>query len=138
MKVLFICKWNRFRSKVAEYLFNQMSKKNKAKSVGLIEANVPLRPGEIQRKNYLKEKFQISLNDISRGINVNDLEEADKIIIVADDVDSKILNHWRFREKVETWKIPDESASNEEKINKIVNSIRQKVENLIIEMEDKK
>ena len=72
MKILFICKWNRFRSKIAEYYFNKFDKKNKAISVGIIEANVPLRPGEKMRDKYLREKFKT--NDGKNEYSLREIE----------------------------------------------------------------
>ncbi len=58
MNILFVCKWNRFRSKVAEALFNQLNKnsKNNAKSGGLF----PGHPMDRQIINAGK-KFRLRL-----------------------------------------------------------------------------
>ena len=121
MNILFICKWNRFRSKFAEAYFKKINrnKRIKVKSVGLIEVNVPLRPGEKLRNKYIKKNFGLVLSTKSKGINVKTLEWADKIFIVADDVPKDILfSHWRWKDKFTVWDIEDEPlGTNNKKIN---------------------
>jgi len=141
MKILFICKWNRFRSKFAEIYFNQIKndKKIRAKSVGILEVNIPLKKSEIERNKFIKEKFGIILNEKSKGINVKDLDEADKIIVIADDVPLSILkSKKRWEDKFIIWKIKDGNMPNKEDVRKIVISIKGKVEDLIKQLEKRK
>ena len=140
MNILFICKYNWFRSKVAEVYFNKINRnKNiKAASAGIIEVNKPLTEGESNRNKYLKSKFKISFNTKSRGINSRLLEAQDKIIIVANDVPREIFSHWRICDKVEVWKVPDEKADNKRNINKSVGFIMDRVEKLVEKLGDVK
>lgn len=140
MKILFICKWNRFRSKFAEAYFNRINKNKKVKvnSVGVLEVNIPMKQIEIKRNMWIKKEFGIVLNEKSKGINVKDLDEANKIIIVADDIPFSIFKtKKRWEEKLIVWKIKDGNVDDKKKINKIVNTIKRNVESLVKSLEDK-
>ncbi len=130
--ILFICKYNRFRSKVAEAYFKKISKNKRINvtSAGIIEVNKPFTPKEKNRKRYIKKIFNLKVNSNSRGINARLLESQERVIIVADDVPKQIFNNWRWKDKVEIWKIKDESGNNKENINKIVRAIQIKVKKL--------
>ena len=140
-EILFICMWNRFRSKFAEQYFNQINKnkKFKAESVGVIEVNGPLKPIERSRNKFLKQKYKLALSKKSRGINMKALDEAYKIIVVANDVPLEIIKQRkRWKDKFTYWNIKDVSNDDKEKVNKTVNSIMKKVNNLIKELEVEK
>ena len=140
MNILFICKWNRFRSKVAEAYFNKIRKnKNlKAKSNGFLEDNVPLKSSEIKRNKWIKEKYGISLDKTSRGINVKDLNEANKIIVIANEIPLSILKDKKiWNDKLSVWKIKDVSTFDKDKINKTIDTIKIKVEALVKQLEKK-
>lgn len=100
MNILFVCKYNRFRSKVAEAYFKKINKnKNlKAESAGLIYD----RPTDQKQKNFAK-KYGIALKGKSRLLNLNLLKNQDLIVITADDVPKMLFN----KKKVLIWKIPD-------------------------------
>jgi len=141
IKILFICKWNRFRSKFAEAYFNQINKdkKVKANSVGVLEVNIPMKPIEVKRNKWIKKEFGITLSEKSKGINVKDLDDADKIIVVADDIPLSIFkNKKRWEEKLVVWNIKDGDAKDKKNLNKIVNTIKKKVEFLIKSPEKQK
>ena len=139
MKILFICKYNRFRSKTAEVYFNKINKnkKNIAKSAGIIEVNAPLSPSKRERNIYLKKKFGFVLSPNSVSVSVKSLLWADKIIIVADDIPTKIFNSKKWEAKVGVWKIEDENGYNKRNINKIVNFIIKKVNTLVKKLDGK-
>lgn len=132
MRILFVCKYNRFRSKVAEAYFNKINrnKKIKAESAGIIEVNKPLSKSEFERNSYIKEKFGLVFNTKSRGINVKLLEKSDKLIVVANDIPKLVFNNPNDRRKLEQWNIKDEPAANKANINKIVKAILRKVDEL--------
>ncbi len=132
-EVLFVCKYNRFRSKIAEAYFKQINKNRlmKARSSGIIEMNNPLSFGEKERNRYLKKKHGIRFKIKSQGVSAKLLEKADKIIIVAGDVAKDIFNHHQWRNKVEVWKVKDESSANKKNIDLIVNQIKKKVKELV-------
>ncbi len=136
-QILFICKFNLFRSKFAETYFNQKinNKKIKAESAGIIEVNRPLSKDEKKRNKHIKERFGISFNPKSRGINYKLLNEFDKIIIVAEDVPKKSIAHYRWDNKIDAWKIPDSHNSNKKKINKSLKLLKKRLDKFIDKLE---
>lgn len=139
MKILFICKYNRFRSKVAENYFKRINKNPKLKvfSRGIIEVNKPLDEAERRRNVYLMKKFGFKLDAKSVSVSVKSLLDADKIIIVADDVPRVLFNSKKWVDKVEVWKVPDEKADNKRNIDKSVGFIIKKVDVLVKKLEKK-
>ncbi|MFW5846843.1 MAG: hypothetical protein ACOCUU_01665 [Nanoarchaeota archaeon] len=139
--ILFICKYNRYRSKIAEFYLKKYSKEKnlniKVQSAGIIPVNRPLSKDEAGRNQYLKKRFNIKFNIKSRGINYKLLEKQDKIIIVANDVPKIIFSGRKWKNKIEIWKVPDEKAVNKVNINKSVKIIKNKVEKLTEELERK-
>ena len=131
MKILFICKYNRFRSKTAEVYFKKINKKINVFSRGIIGVNKPLDPAEKRRNIYLKKQFGFVLNAKSISVSVKDLMEADKVIIVADDVPRKLFNSVKWKNKVQIWNVSDEKADNKKNINKSVKIIINKVNDLV-------
>jgi protein-tyrosine-phosphatase len=133
MKILFICKYNRFRSKFAEAYFKKINqnKNIKVQSAGIIKMDVPLTSTEKQRNSYINKKYNLSFKTTSREISSKLLREQDKIIIVANDIPKIIFNGRFWRNKVEIWKIPDEKEANEKNINKSVGVIIKKINKLI-------
>ena len=128
MKILFICKHNRFRSKVAEALFRKYNKKRKAevKSAGIrLDFTRPYIAENV--KKILSEYGVNVIDEKSRKINEFDLRWADSIIIVADNVNSKIFPG----DKVIVWKIKDADENDLGSIKKIVKDIESRVKDLI-------
>lgn len=127
MKILFVCKYNRFRSKVAEGFFNKLNK-NKcitAESAGIFQG-YPIT--EVVKE--LAKKFKIKITENPQTISENMLKEFDYIIIVANDVPASLFNH-DFCKNVIVWKIPYTNAKDKEAIRKIFIDIENNVKNLI-------
>jgi protein-tyrosine-phosphatase len=128
MKVLFICKHNRFRSKVSEALFKHFNKnrKNKVRSAGahLDMSNLHVAPAV---ELALKQKGIRIKNKHSRALTRSMIKWADKIIVVADDVSPRQFP----KEKTIVWKISDTSQSNLPGIKKRINKIEKKIKNLL-------
>jgi protein-tyrosine-phosphatase len=103
--LLFVCKYNVFRSKVAEAYFNKINKnKNiKASSAGIIS--------ETKRDYRLTElckKLGLRLKGESKGITIKLIKQSDLIIIVANDVPKQIFKYNKeYLKKVILWKIKD-------------------------------
>lgn len=106
MNVLFVCKWNRFRSKAAEAIFNKLNKDPaiRARSAGLF-------PGVAVSSDIIKAGRDIGVRITRRqqGITHGLLMWSDYIIIVAEDVpgsifrevaanDGKKVIHWRIKD----------------------------------------
>lgn len=125
--IIFICKYNRFRSQVAEAYFKKINKnKNiRATSAGLFQG-IPVAKNVIN----IGKKYGMKISSKPRGIRETELVGADKIIIVADDIPRHLFTTTRFDKKVVVWKIPDTSQSNEKGIEKIIKKIMKKVDKL--------
>ena len=134
MNILFICKHNRFRSKVAEALFRYHYKGDsvKAKSAGLtIDVMRPYVSRNVQ--SALKEKGVSIRDDGALKIDSFMLKWADRAIIVADNISPDM-----FRDKemlgnkpVDFWGISDCSETDISGICKRVDEIEKKVLELI-------
>jgi len=127
MKILFVCKHNRFRSKVAETIFNRLNKNTKVKA-----ESAGLKKSRLVSKNvvrFLKEKGFKLTNITSRKINQELIKKFDLIIIVADNVDKKLLE--RFDKKIIVWKIPDTDNRNIKEVKNIIKKIEIKINKFI-------
>ena len=133
MNILFICKYNRFRSKIAEAYFNKinLNPKIKAKSAGIILDESPENRIEIDAV----KSNGICINQEFQGVSVGLLEWANKIIIVADDVPKRIFKTSKgYDKKIILWKITDNHGYKKENLDSIINKIIKKVKSLLEEM----
>ena len=128
-KILFICKYNRFRSKIAEAIFKKLNKnkKIKVKSAGIIK-------GSYLDKNQIEvaKKIGIKLKGQPIGVSTQLLKWQDTIVIAANDVPQEIFrDNKKYGKKLIVWKIPDVEDENKKEIAKIIMSIEKKVKSLI-------
>ena len=82
--ILFICKHNRFRSKIAETFFNK-SNKNKnyiAESAGLLPGHYPLDKLQVN----IAREFGLRLKGKPRPITTDSLKKANIFVIAANDI----------------------------------------------------
>lgn len=142
MRVLFICKHNLFRSKVAEAYFKQINKNKNiiASSAGIIRGNLSLT--ERQALLVVKE-FNINLKGKPQGLSIDLLRKQNLIIIVADDVPKIIFDRKEYinfkTTKITVWKIPDNpGATSVVKMRKIIKAIMKKVDELNDDLEKTK
>jgi protein-tyrosine-phosphatase len=128
-RILFVCKYNRFRSKVAECIFNALNtdKKVRAESAGLLMDASRL----YIEKNVLKimGKKGYKLRGVPRQMTSKLVKDFDVVVIVADNVDKKFLSG--FRGKIVKWKISDCKACERGRIKEIVNEIENRVKKLL-------
>lgn len=125
--ILFICKWNRFRSKVAEAFFKKYNgnPNYKAKSAGLIKGS-PIKPSPV-----IKE-FGIKIKGPTNGISTKLLKWHNVMIIVADDVPKSLFkDNKKFGKKLIVWEIPDAETDDDKEIRKIVKRIERKVKKIV-------
>ncbi len=132
--VLFVCKNNMFRSKVAEAFFNKLSvKKNKARSAGIIGNQ-----GRDYNKNVAKEYGVICMGSPTQ-INHNDLVWADFVIICASNIPKTILrietNNIHFHYKLIKWNVPDVYDHDKKKIDKTLKILWKKVNKFVRKLE---
>lgn len=133
MKILFICKYNRFRSRIAEAYFKKINvnRNIQASSAGIIIGEpVPKTVKQIARK------LGFVINEKPKGIREKLLNETDLVIIVANNV-PKALFSPRVK-KIIVWKIPDTSQSDVKSIEKISKGIMKRVKELNKKLEVKK
>lgn len=126
--ILFICKWNRFRSKVAEAIFNKINKnkKNKSKSAGIF-------PGFQISKEIFEacKKAGYPISKKVQGISHPLLMWSDVIIVIEDTIPLSVFNEIikNDKKKVIVWKIKDTCIFDERKT--IIKIIKNKI-NLLI------
>lgn len=130
--LLFVCKHNRFRSKVAEAFFNKYNKnKNyKAYGAGLLPGRYPL--DEIQVK--VAKEFGINLKGKPKPITTDLLRKTDFLIIVADNVPPEIFDSKKYGKKEEIWNIQDTVNDEEGEVRQIILKIEKKVIEFVKEL----
>jgi len=131
MKILFVCKHNRFRSQVAETIFKKLNKQGwEAESAGLKLDE--LRP--YIEKNVIKimEEKGYEIKGKPRKLSPSLINKFDIVVIVADNA-----NIAGFKGKIVRWKIHDTNANNITGIKKIIEEIEGKVKGLILELNKK-
>jgi len=130
MKILFICKYNRFRSKIAEAYFNKVNKDKEkvAKSAGIIfDGSIP-NEKEIQSA----KEFGIEINQNFQAVSTDLLDWADLIVIAANDIPKEIFKKSKgYDKEIQVWEITDDHKSNDKTISKIIQSIIFNVDTLI-------
>jgi len=136
-----VCKYNRFRSKIAAAYFNKINKNQniRAESAGLIAGFSPLNKNQIKAAR----DFGILLTGKTRALSMDLLNKQDKIIVVADnvprevfDVPSNAKKEYPYAKKVIIWKITDVTSGNIfENSQKIIKQIIKKVDELNAQLE---
>ena len=123
-KVLFICKYNVLRSKIAESYLKEINKNINVKSAGIISGGKTSEDENRVLKNYgfiLDKKF----NPISKSL----IEWADIIIIIANDIPAKIFRRKDVKKDIRQWKIKDSYfGAPDSWIEKIITDIKHKVD----------
>lgn len=132
MKILFLCKHNRFRSKVGECIFNKINinKKINAESAGLIGSIHPTCKNVV---DVLKEKGYNLVNFIPRRVDNIKIKDYDILVIVADNVDPIFFKD-SYNGKIIWWKVTDCDESDVVGIRERVNEIEEKIKELIKEL----
>ncbi|MFZ1970968.1 MAG: hypothetical protein WAU65_02210 [Candidatus Nanoarchaeia archaeon] len=128
MNILFICKHNVFRSRVAEEHMKKISKHN-ISSAGLISFS-----GNMQKEQQeVCKEFGLILPNQSKTLSLENLRKQDLIIVVADDVPQKIFENPEYNLcKIRRWEIKDVDTFDldKKKIRPIVKKIIENVEDL--------
>lgn len=140
MKILFICKHNVFRSKVAETYFNKINKNKKIKaySGGIIKADklnkVENKLKETQR--IIAKENGLIIKQNSNSLKISLLRQQDIIVILEKDFPKSIFNNKFYLKptlKLIKWDIEDvgKEKNNEIIISKSIKKIMKKVEKLV-------
>ena len=132
MKILFICKHNKFRSKVGEAVFNKLNKNKNitAESAGIIGSEHSTPETVIK---LLKEKGYAIKRKATRRIDSIRINDYDTLIITADNVDPLFFKD-SFKGKIIWWKITDCTDIEIAEIKKRINKIEENVKKLIKEL----
>jgi protein-tyrosine-phosphatase len=128
MKILFICKYNRLRSKIAEALFihYNKNKENEVKSAGI--RTYFMSPFIVEKAKKLLEQRGVKVeNDNSMMINDYLIKWAEKIVIVANDVDPRLFP----KDKTEVWEVNDIEEKEDKILSMKIDEIEKKVIDLI-------
>ncbi|MEA3329423.1 MAG: hypothetical protein U9Q06_01645 [Nanoarchaeota archaeon] len=129
MKILFVCKHNRFRSKIAEAAFKKLNKNKAIKSYSAgIFKGIPVHQNIIS----IGKSLNLQISKQTKSLDEKFMKSIDKVIIVANNVPKEI-----FKNKVRpvtVWEIPDTNQNNKKLIDKISKQIISKVEKLLFNL----
>ncbi len=131
VKILFVCKYNSFRSRIAEEYFKRI---NKNKKIDVVSRGIIMGGNSDREQRNISKKI-LGVNIAKRKplpLNLQEMKKADLIIVIADDVPKIIFNYQLapIMKKVVIWKIKDEQRKNRNNIKRIVLAIKRKVEKL--------
>ncbi len=130
-KIIFICKYNAFRSRVAERYFNKLNKNKDYVGIsrGFIMGGAP----DEKQFRVSRNMLGVNINFKSKSVDLKELIDADKIIIVAKDIPNVMFDYWLvpLKKKIIRWDIKDEQRQNEKNIKKIIFKIQKRVEKLV-------
>lgn len=129
-KILFVCKYNRFRSRVAEAYFKKINENKNwlAESAGIFRGHLPLSKIEVREA----KKLGVDILGEPKSINEEELLKKDLVIVVANDVPREIFNLRREPvPKIIVWKVKDGYSVSPEKIPRIIKKIMKKVDKLV-------
>ena len=101
MNILLICKFNRFRSKVAEAFFKKYTDHN-VRSAGIIKG--PPIDDEILQ---CAKRFGLNLTKSVKTLDWGALNWQSMIIIVANNVPKELFEDIWLVKKIRVWEIPD-------------------------------
>ncbi len=130
--ILFICRYNRFRSRVAVAYFRKINwgRKISAKSAGIIK-------GYPVNKNQIKfaKEFGISIRGSPQGLSSEILKWQDIVIIVADDVPKDLFKlDKKYNKKIIFWNIPDVAGDDSKGVKRVIEKIIKKTNELSEEL----
>ena len=130
--ILFVCKYNKFRSRVAEAYFKKINKNKNisVKSAGLIQGN-PIKKLE----KLISKNMGITISGNPKTMSSKQLSKIDIIIIVANDVPKEIFKYkGKYIQKLVVWKIKDNLNDKPKEVEKIIKQIMKKVDSLVEEL----
>ncbi len=122
-KILFVCKYNRFRSRVAERYLKKINPKIEVKSAGVIKGR-PLSQNQIR----LTKSEGVDISGNPRWLSSGLLNWSSIIIIVADDVPLELFNDKKFENRKIVWSTFDTDSDNTEEVIKTIKSIKSEVD----------
>jgi len=137
VNLLFICRYNRFRSQVAEAYFKKINKNKKYKTqgAGLIQGR-PESAGQIR----VAKEFGLDIRGKPQGISQKLLKWYDIALIMADDFPERNIfrDAKRDGKKVICLKVRDGKEGNEKSGRKVIRKIIKKVNSFNRKLEARK
>jgi len=131
MKILFICRHNCFRSRVAEEYMKKISH-HEIDSAGII----PAKDGPLDLQIKIAREYGLDITNKAKGLSPEFLNEQDIIINTADDVPSRLLNHPSYNKaKVINWDVTDVVDNTDTENKEIIENLIKKVEELNKELQ---
>ena len=136
LNILFICKSNIFRSKVAEAYFKKINKNKKLK---VTSAGIFMRSSLQKEQAEVVKEMGINIKGKSRSMTSKMIRQQDIIINVANDIPKSLFNKTfmddiKFKGKVINWDIKDiaylKKGSIKERTKITINQIIKKVDKL--------
>jgi len=128
INILFVCRYNRFRSRIAEAYFKKINKnkKIKAKSAGLIKGQ-PLSKFTVD----VAKNLGLNINGKVQGLTSKLMAWQNLTVVVADDVPVKVFDrNKKYGKKVISWGIKDAKYEKKSEIKRLVSIISKKVDKL--------
>jgi len=139
MNILFICKYNVFRSRVAEEYFKKVNKNRKIRAIsrGIIMGG----EGDKEQKDIPKKLLGVDITKRKpMPLTLQELIKSNLIVVAANDIPKIIFDYqlMPIKSKVRIWNIKDEQKRSTRNIKAIVLIIKTKVDNLVNELEKRK
>jgi protein-tyrosine-phosphatase len=126
IRILFVCRYNRFRSRIALAYFNKINKnKNiKAKSAGLIKGSVVSGRGV-----GVAKKLGLNIKGKAQGLTDTLMHWHNIAVIVADNVPKKVFySNKKQGKKLIVWKIKDVNREKGRTDEEVIEDIIKKVD----------
>lgn len=133
MRILFICKYNRFRSQIAEAYFKKV---NKNKNISSSSAGIIIGKPIIDIVRQTAKKLGFRISGKPKGIEESLLVKTDLVIIVADNVPASLFKT-RVKDVI-VWNIADTTQFDKKEIERISRKIMKKVDELKEKLKNKK
>lgn len=134
MRILFICKHNLFRSRVAESYFNKINKNPniKIESAGAIKGDKLTKEQQKILNLQIKtaKEFGLDIKGKPRGLSTGLLFNQDLVVVVANDLKKPLFNNKRYIKKLIIWEIKDVGYLNERNMRKTIKKIIGKIDKL--------
>ena len=131
MNVLFVCRFNKVRSKIAEAFFKKYTKKHSAKSAGIVKGSAV--DANVKR---IAKRHGINVGGVSQNITVPLLRWHDIMVIVADGIPKSLFarEEKKYGKKLYHWKIKDKAEWSVKDADKMAKDIEKRVKRLVSKM----
>jgi len=127
VNILFVCKHNVYRSKLAEYFFKKINTGTNVSSGGIFAPGGQL--NLIQLQTFNKSKINLSK---PKAISFTTMTNVDIIVIVANDIPISLFKDKKYGKKeIICWNVPDRCNSQED-VEMTIEVIKKKVKKLAL------